>query len=138
MFTQLACMMIERRPNARPPCFWGTCVCLFGVAFSRQSHGPLTTTLLKSITIHLPFPSQHCCESMPSGWLDVVYAVSINLYHDTSPICIMMLLQKYQGQGSLEHYYGGVNNNQKQYSGDVAPTCLYRVAKRDPQGKHQA
>ena len=25
------------------------------------------------------------------------------LYHDTPPICIAMLLQKYSGQGSLEH-----------------------------------
>ena len=26
-----------------------------------------------------------------------------NLYHNTAPICIAILLQKYEGQGSLEH-----------------------------------
>ena len=46
-----------------------------------------------------------------------------NLYHDTIPICIVMHLQKYKGQGSLEH---------SQLSGTV---CQHSALKIEPHQK---
>ena len=62
---------------------------------SGVSNRPLTPILLKSIAIHLPFLSRYFCKVCP------IYTT--DLYHDTPPICTAMLLQKYWGQGSLEH-----------------------------------
>ena len=58
--------------------------------------------LLKSMAIHLPFPSRYFCKTMPSSWQKAVYTTPI-LYHDTPPICIAMLVQKYSVKGSLQH-----------------------------------
>ena len=56
--------------------------------FSGESNRPLT-----------PIP-------MKSFYRDTFANICVyttNLYHDTPPICIAMLLQKYSGEGSLEH-----------------------------------
>ena len=51
--------------------------------FSGESNRPLTTILLKSVAIHLPFLSRYFCKSTPSSWQRVVY---------TPPICITIRL----------------------------------------------
>ena len=73
-----------------------------GEFLSGESNRPLTPILLKSIAIHLAiFIAILLQEYLPSrSWQKVVYDTT-NLYHDTPPICIAILLQKYQGQGSL-------------------------------------
>ena len=62
-------------------------------------------------------PDPDTCEKVPRytshfyGILLQMYALPVadrsiyttNLYHDTPPICIAILLQKYSGQGSLGH-----------------------------------
>ena len=57
--------------------------------------------------------SQEFCRDVPDpGGLQKVCARkrlcassmnTTNFYHDTAPICVPMLLQKYLGQGSFEH-----------------------------------
>ena len=70
---------------------------------SGESNRPLTPILLKSIAIHLPFLLRYFCKSMPSSWQRESSIYATNLYHDTLPICIAILLLKYWGQGSVEH-----------------------------------
>ena len=66
-----------------------------------ESNRPLTPILLKSIAIHLPFPWHTFAKYAALLAESSIYTT--NLYHDTAPICIAILLQKYQGQGSLAH-----------------------------------
>ena len=54
-----------------------------------------------------------------------------NLYHDTPPICIAILLQKYQGQGSLEH---------SQWLSQIrlfAATCEFYIARIQSLRRHR-
>ena len=46
---------------------------------SERSNRPLTPMLLKSIAIHLPFPSRYFCKSMPSSWQKVGYTPPIGI-----------------------------------------------------------
>ena len=76
---------------------------------SRESNRPQTPIFLKSIAIHVPFLSRDTFAKVsPSSWKKVVYIYihTTNLYYDAPPICITMLLQKYQGQGSLAQPQG--------------------------------
>ena len=63
---------------------------IFFCTISGESHRPLTPILLKSIAIHLRFLSRYFRKSMAESSI-----YTTNLYHDTPPICITILLQKY-------------------------------------------
>ena len=60
---------------------------------------PLTPILLKSTAIHLPFLLRCFYKSMASSWQKVENTPT----HDTAPTCIAIVLQKHEGEGSLEH-----------------------------------
>ena len=57
--------------------------------------------LLKSIATHLPIALR--CFVKYDLCLVGSKVYTNNVYHDMPPICIAILLQKYQRQGSLEH-----------------------------------
>ena len=61
---------------------------------SVESNRPLTPILLKSIAIHLSFISR-CFLQKYALLLAESSIHTTNFYHDTPPICIAILLQKY-------------------------------------------
>ena len=61
---------------------------------SGESNRPLTAIFLKSIAIHLPFLSRYFLQKY-ALLLAGSSMYTTNLHHDTPPICIAILLQKY-------------------------------------------
>ena len=70
--------------------------CLVEQAPSRSVTSTPDPNTFKSVAMYLPFLSRCFCESKPSFCWS-------SLYTDAPPICTAMVLQKYWGQGSLEH-----------------------------------
>ena len=71
--------------------FWG--LWAFPEA-GRLTNQPLTPILSKSIAIHLPIPIAILLHKCSLLWAESG-TYTTNLYHDTAPICIAMLLKKY-------------------------------------------
>ena len=65
----------------------------------KSTHGPATFEKYRDAP---PISIAILCKSMHSSW-HKSSKYTTNLYHGTAPICIAILLQKYQDQGSLEH-----------------------------------
>ena len=65
----------------------------------------LTAALMRNIAIHLPFTSRCFCKSMALCSFKNSITCTTTSYHDMPPVCIMIFLTKYQGQGSFGRFH---------------------------------